>query len=188
MYKEIVKWVISIISQPAKAWHVLAKKEENQEEFLSRFVYPLIGLVTVSAFLGILFTHKEFNLELALKSAIRTFVSSFGGFYLGAYVMNEVWQGIYKRKKDLKLWFRFVGYSSSLMYALNIILTLLPEFFFLRIFVLYTFFIVWEGAKPYMQVEEKERMVFVFITTCAILLTPPMIQQLLSMLMPGLSF
>ena len=37
MYKEIFRWVIAIISQPAKAWVLLAKKGEKQEEFLSRF-------------------------------------------------------------------------------------------------------------------------------------------------------
>jgi len=52
MYKEIFRWVIAIISQPAKAWALLAKKGEKQEEFLSRFVYPLIGFVTVAAFSG----------------------------------------------------------------------------------------------------------------------------------------
>ena len=36
MYKEIFRWVIAIISQPAKAWVLLAKKGEKQEEFLSR--------------------------------------------------------------------------------------------------------------------------------------------------------
>ena len=126
--------------------------------------------------------------ELALKSSIRTLVSSFGGFYLGAYLMNEIWQGIFKREKDLKLWLRFVGYSSSLMFALNIALMLLPEFFFLRIFILYTFYIVWEGAGPYMGVEEKIRLKFVGFTTAIILLTPAVIEILLSMLMPGLSF
>ena len=174
MYKEIFRWVIAIISQPAKAWALLAKKGEKQEEFLSRFVYPLIGFVTVAAFLGVLFTRKEFDLELALKSSIRTLVSSFGGFYLGAYLM--------------KLWLRFVGYSSSFMFALNIVLMLLPDFFFLRIFILYTFYIVWEGAGPYMGVEEKIRLKFVGFTTAIILLTPAVIEILLSMLMPGLSF
>lgn len=188
MYKEIIKWVIAIVSQPAKAWHVLAKKEQSQEEFLSRFIYPLIGLVTVAAFIGILFTRKEFDFELALKSAIRTFVSTFGGFYLGSYVLNEMWQGLFKRKKDLQLWLRFVGYTSSLMFALSIILTLLPEFFFLRIFVLYTFYIIWEGAEPYMQVEEKERMKFVTWTTVIVLGAPFVIEFLLTMLMPGLRF
>ena len=71
MYKEIIKWVIAIISQPGKAWDMLSRKEEKGDEFLSRFIYPLIGLVTVAAFLGVLFTRKEFDVELALKRRSR---------------------------------------------------------------------------------------------------------------------
>ena len=81
-----------------------------------------------------------------------------------------------------------VGYSSSLMFALNIVLTLLPEFFFLQIFVAYTFYIIWEGAGPYMGVEEKIRLKFVAITTVVTLLAPAAIQFALSLLMPGMSF
>ena len=109
MYKEILKWVIGLISQPTKAWHLLSKREEDHEAFLARFIYPLIGLVTVAAFLGCLFSMKEFNVEHALKEAIRTLVSSFGGFYLAAYAMNELGLAVFKVKKDLKLWlFLFV--------------------------------------------------------------------------------
>ena len=188
MYKEIFQWVIAIITQPAKAWDLLAKKDEKDDEFLSRFVYPLIGLVTVAAFLGVLFTRKEFDIELALKSSIKTLVSSFGGFYLASYFLNELWQGLFKREKDMKLCQRFVGYSSSLMFALNIILMLLPEFFFLRIFILYILYIVWDGAGPYMQIEDNIRLKFVSITTAIILITPLLIEFILVLLMPGLSY
>ena len=92
-------------------------------------------------FLGVLFTRKEFDVELALKSSIRTLVAAFGGFYLASYLLNEIWQGWFKREKDMKLCQRFVGYSSSLMFALNIVLMLLPEFFFFAyicvIYILY---------------------------------------------------
>lgn len=186
MYKEIIKWVIAIISQPGKAWDMLSKKEEKGDEFLSRFIYPLIGLVTAAAFLGILFTRKEFDVELALKSSIKTLVASFGGFYLGAYLLNEAWQAWFGKERDLKLCQRFVGYSSSLMFTLSIVLTLLPEFFFLRIFILYTFYIVWEGATSYMQVDETVRMKFTGVATVIILLTPTIIGFVLFMLMPGL--
>lgn len=188
MYKDIFKWVILIITQPAKAWDELVKKEEKGDEFLTRFVYPLVGLVTLAAFLGILFTRKEFDVQLALKASIRTLVSAFGGFYLAAYTMNEIWQGVYKKEKDFLLWQRFVGYSSSLMFTLNIILMLLPEFFFLRIFILYTFYIIWEGSVSYMHIEEAERLKFVGITTVVVLVIPWIIEMALFMLMPGLRF
>lgn len=186
MYKEIFKWVIALISQPRRAWAVLAEKENKGDEFLARFIYPLIGLVTVSAFLGVLFTRKEFDVELALKASILTLISSFGGFFLAAYVLNEFMPSIFHKKKDMKLCERFVGYSSSLMFALNIVLILLPEFFFLRIFVLYTLYMVWEGAGTYMDIEESGRMKFVAISTALILLTPWIIEVILKMLMPGL--
>lgn len=186
MYKEIIKWVIAIISQPGKAWVALADKEESDDDFLTRFVYPLIGVVTLAAFMGVLLTRKEFDFELALKLSIKTLVSAFGGFYLAAYVLNELWQSVFKREKDMKLWQRFVGYGSSLMFALNVVLMLLPEFFFLRIFVLYTVYIIWEGAGVYMHVEEKERLKFVGIVTAGILLSPAIIEIVISMLMPGL--
>lgn len=188
MFKQIFKWVILIISQPKKAWEQLSEKEEKGDDFLSRFVYPLIGLLTIAAFLGILFTRKEFDVELALKASVRTLIASFGGFYLASYLMNEMWQGIFKREKDIRLWQRFVGYSSSLMFALNAVLMLIPEFFFLRIFILYTFYIVWEGAPIYMLIEEKDRLKFVAITTAVILIIPYAIEIILFLLMPGLRF
>ena len=189
MYKELFKWVIMLIWQPGKAWEELAqKKEEENDDFLTRFVYPLIGLVTIAAFLGILFTRKEFDVELALKAAVRSLIAAFGGFYLSAWLLNEIMHGIYKREKDLKLAERFVVYSSALMLALSILLVLIPEFFFLRIFVLYTFYMVWEGAITYMGVDEKVRLQFVTIATLVILLIPVLLEAVLFLLMPGLRF
>lgn len=192
MFKDLFKCVIALISQPVKAWEVLSKEQsdnqENNEKFLSNYIYPLIGLVAIAAFIGVLFTRKEFDVELALKSSVKSFVSALAGFFLGAYILNELWFSIFKREKDMKLIQCFVGYSSALMFVLAIILALLPEFFFLKIFVLYTVYIVWEGAAPYMKVQDSERMKFVGISSAVILLTPSVIEIILVMLMPGLRF
>lgn len=188
MYKELFKKVFYIISQPGKAWVELSASEEKEDEFLTRFVYPLIGIITLAAFLGILFTRKEFDVQLALKASIRSLVVAFGGFYLGAYVLNEIWQGVFRKEKDIRLWQRFVGYSSSLMFMLNIVLALLPEFFFLRIFILYTFYIIWEGAEPYMRIEAEDKSKFVIIATLAVIAFPFLIEKIMFVLMPGLQF
>lgn len=188
MYKDLFSWVIALITNPGKAWKELSAKEEKGDEFLSRFVFPLIGLVALAAFVGILFTHKQFSVELALKSAIKVLISYVGGFYLAAYWLNELWGKMFGREKDLKLCQRFVGYSSAMMYALNILLLLLPigDFFFLRIFIFYTVYIVWEGAEPYMRMDEKNRLKFVLTASAFIILLPEVIGLLLYMLMPGL--
>jgi hypothetical protein len=186
MYKALFKLVTLIVSQPGKAWEMLACKEEKQEMVLSRFVYPLIGLLTLSAFLGEMLSEKGSTIEMALKASVRELTAAFGGFFLAAYILNEVGVRVFNRRHEIALWQRFTGYSSCLMYTLNAVLLLIPEFFFLWVFLLYTFYIVWEGADRYMQIEEEERMKFTVIVTSVILITPHLISSILSLLMPGM--
>ncbi|MDR0845524.1 MAG: YIP1 family protein [Tannerella sp.] len=188
MYKDIFSRLFSLVIKPAEAWDKLRRREEDEETFLSRFVYPLIGLMALAAFVGVLFTRKEFDFQVALKSSIMILVSSFGGFFLGVYMMNEVWQSFFKQPKDTKLIRYFVGYSSSLMFLLNILLALLPEFIFLRVFVLYTVYIIWEGAVSYMGIAEDQRFKFTAIASVLVLATPMAIELFLRMLMPGLRY
>lgn len=188
MYKDIFNRIVLIVTQPAKAWDMLAQEEEGKEDVLSRFVYPLIGMLTVAAFLGAVFTHKGFDTELALKASIRELVAAFGGFFLSAYLLNELGYSRFKMEKDLALWQRFVGYASSLMFVLNAVLMLVPEFFFLRMFTIYTFYIIWEGTGVYLKTEEKSRLRFVGTVTAVVLIMPYVIREILSLLMPGMRF
>jgi cation transport ATPase len=189
MFKDLFNTAISLIFKPSEEWRELSEKRmDNNEKFLSGFVYPFIGLITIAAFLGILFTRKEFDVQIALKSAILAFLSAFGGFFLASYLLNEVWRSLFKREKDMKLCQNFVGYSSSLMFSLNILLSLLPEFFFLRFFILYTIYIVWEGAVPYMDVKDSEQLKFVSFATAIIITTPLILEFIVGLLMPGLRF
>lgn len=115
----------------------LVSEKERSRRVLIPTVYPLIASLLLRLSGRIVYA-KEFDLELALKSSIRTLVSR--SVVLPRGLSDErIWQGIFKREKDLKLWLRFVGYSSSLMFALNIVLMLLPEFFlrYLSLYILY---------------------------------------------------
>jgi hypothetical protein len=185
MFKKIFKRLIEIILRPGEAWEELSCQEEERGVFLSQFIYPLIGMIALAAFLGILFTRKEFDFEIALKIMLRTVIAVAGGFFLGAYFLHEVWKGVFKQPKDMALCSFFVGYASSLMFLLYIITALLPEFFFLHIFVLYTVYIIWEGAVVYMQVDESERLKFTVIASFIVIVTPFAIEQTLRFLMPG---
>ena len=88
--------------------------------------------------------------------------------------------------KNLKLCQFFVGFSSALMFTLNIVWLLLPDFFFLYIFILYTFYIVWEGSVIFMKVTQAQQMKFSMVATLLIILTPKLIEFILVILMPGL--
>ena len=180
---------MSLIFKPSQEWKELKEKQkDDHESFLSDYIYPFIGIITIAAFIGVLFSRKEFDVQIALKAAILTLLSVFAGFFLSSYFINEIWHSLFRRERNMKLCLRFVGYSSSLMFVLNIILSLLPEFFFLRFFVLYTVYIVWEGAIPFMDVTESEQLKFVGITTSIVIITPLIMEFTLGLLMPGLRF
>ncbi|MDR2918323.1 MAG: YIP1 family protein [Tannerella sp.] len=188
MFKDLFSRLISLIFKPSETWGKLKERGEDEETFLSHFLYPLIGMVALAAFLGVLFSYKEFNFEIALKSAIKALVSYAGGFFLSVYILNEVWQSMFKRPKDTKLCQSFVGYSSSVMFLVSIVLSLLPEFFFLYAVILYTPYLIWEGAVPYMEVSEKEQIRFSMLASLIIMLPPIIIGYLLFMMMPGLRY
>ncbi|MDR2118409.1 MAG: hypothetical protein LBP25_02575 [Tannerellaceae bacterium] len=193
MYKELFRIVISLVSKTGQTWKELAEKEEKGDEFLSRFVYPFIGLVTASAFVGVLLTEKEFHTEYALKLAIKALVSSFGGFHLAAWLLNELRKSIMKQYDNLRLCRRFVGYASAPMFAVYIVFSLIPlfpllDFRLLRMLALYiyTAYIVWEGAPSYMHTTESGRMKFTVTATGLIILSPELIGGILFLLMPGM--
>jgi len=185
MFNNIFKRLTAIILRPGETWVELSRQKDEQDTFLSQFIYPVIGMIALAAFLGILFTRKEFDFEIALKITIRTVIAVAGGFFLGAYCLNETWKGVFNRPKDMMLCRLFVGYASSLLFVLFIITALLPDFFFLHIFVLYSVYIIWEGAVAYMQVDEDNRLKFTVIASVIVILTPFIIEQALRMLMPG---
>ena len=185
MFNNIYKRLTGLILRPGATWEQLSRQEERQELFLSRFIFPLIGIIVLSAFLGELFTRKEFDFEVALKITLRTAIAITGGFFLGAYLLNEVWKGLFKQLTDIELCRFFVGYASAFMFVLYIITSLLPDFFFLQVLGLYTVYMVWEGAVVYMNVEEEAQLKFTVIASLIVIVTPFVIEHALRMLMPG---
>lgn len=188
MFKNIAQLIIEIIVRPAQAWKDLSEKDVDHAVFMKRMVYPMIAVLTLTAFLGVLFTRKEFDFELALKSGMLAFLTFFGGYFLSVYLLNEIYVKYFKLPKTKKLYAQFVGYSSLLMYAIYIVLKLIPQFFFLSIFYIYTVYIVWEGANYFMKVDENIRLKFTVVSTAVVLLIPLLIDTLLFLLMPGFRF
>ena len=190
MLKELFKRLYKIIIQPAKTWIILADEKEEEiidnNSFLKTYLYPAIGIVALLTFIGVFFHKKEFDVQLALRLTIKVLIALFAGFYLSSFLLSKVMEHLFFRENSYKLCQRFVGYSSALIYAMYIILAIFPDYGFLQLFLLYTIYIVWEGASVYMQTPENERNRFTAIATAIILLSPFIIEKMMFLTMPGM--
>ncbi len=187
MIKNIFETVILLITQPAKAWTIISKRNETHQEYLSRFVYPLIALTTISAFLGKFHEHSENAMPFALKEATTVLTSLLGGFYIASFALKQIVNHWFPTiKGDIKFFQRYVGYASSITFIIISVLELIPDFFFVKIAELYIIYIIWESIGSFVQLDEKKRITFTATVSALILLSPFFVEKILFSLMPGM--
>ena len=190
MLKKLFERLYRLIIQPAKTWNILADEKEEEivdnNSFLKTYLYPAIGIVALLTFVGVFFYKKEFDVQLAIRLMIKVLIALFAGFYLASFILSKVMEHIFFMANSYKLCQRFVGYSSALIYAMYILLAIFPDYGFLQLFLLYTIYIIWEGASDYMQIPENERNRFTAIATAIILLSPFIIEKMMFLTMPGM--
>ncbi len=190
MLKNLFEQLYRLIFQPSRAWNILInEKEENVNDkdfFLKNYIYPVIGIVALFAFIGVFFHRKEFDIQLALRLMIKVVIALFAGFYLASFLLSKVIERFFSNASDYKLCQRFVGYSSALIYVMYMVLGIFPEFDFLQLILLYTIYIVWEGAPVYMQISDGERGKFTAAASAIVLLSPIIIEKIMFLTMPGM--
>ncbi|MEG0948106.1 MAG: hypothetical protein RR212_05360 [Bacteroidales bacterium] len=188
MYKVILQTILSLGTSPIPSWKRLAEKNTSDStEFLNKFFYPLLGLTTLATFVGILWNRKGFELEYALKSASLTLMTLFAAFFLSSFVLNKLFVRFFKQADNLQHTQHFVGYVLSFSYVIHMLMALLPALFFLKFGVLYIPYIIWVGSESFIQIEEKNRIRFMVITTAVLFILPSVIEKVLLFLMPRLS-
>ncbi|MBR3718131.1 MAG: DUF1282 family protein, partial [Bacteroidaceae bacterium] len=90
-YNSLFKRIMLLISSPAKAWEEITL--ESRQLVMKEFVYPLIALAGLSVFIGVLFDvgwSSPDNYQEAMTQCCAVAVSLFGGFYLSAYLVNQI--------------------------------------------------------------------------------------------------
>ena len=186
MFKAIAITIFSLVTSPGSTWKNLAIKDEEHDSFLSRFVYPLMGITALAVFVSFLLTRTTFDLQMALKETMTILVSLFLGFFSASFLLNEMMIRFFQKNSDIKVAQRFTGYTISFTMAVTIVMYLLPDFSFLRFAPLYTFYVAWEGAKYYLNIANEKQKRFTVLATLILLLSPEIIKQVMFFIMPGI--
>ena len=174
-YKELLNKTILLLSSPAKAW-LLIKDEEDKRIVMNGFVYPMIGFCGLSVFIGSFIGNmagvSAFN--IALTRCCASCVSLFGGFFLAAFLCN--WLGKRMLDRDeLELNQQFVGYAMVVIFTLDIVGGLFALSVLIWILQFYTVFVVYEGARALIGVEEKKLTTYSLLVSLIIIVCPKLI-------------
>lgn len=172
-YKDLFKRVISLISSPAKAWEEIGK-EEDRRKVLGAFVYPMIGLCGLSVFIGTFIgnTAGVAAFQIAMTRCCAIFVSLFGGYFLAAYAIDQLGKKLLGREDQYELNQQFVGYSMVVTFVLDIVSGLFSISILHWILQFYTIFVVFEGARTLMKVNEEKLTRYTLIASVIIIVCP----------------
>ena len=144
---------------------------------MSEFVYPMIGLCGLSGFLGTFIGNTEgvSAFQVAMTRCCATFVSLFGGFFLASYLTNLLGQKMLGREDEKELNQQFVGYAMVVTFVLDIVSGLFAISILRWILQFYTVFVVYEGARSLMNVDEKDLTRYSLCAAVIIMICPSLI-------------
>ena len=168
-----------LISSPARAWEEI-RLEEDRRRVFTAFVYPMIGLCGLSVFIGSLLAQGwggPQSFQFAMTQCCAVAVSLFGGYFLAAYLINELCVKMFKMTSDIPLAQQFAGYALVVLFLLQIIMGILPDFRIIGLLLqFYIIFVVWEGAAKLMEIEDKDRLRFTIVSSVILIVCPLLIQ------------
>lgn len=188
MFKNLFVLLFNIIVYPEKTWKKLIEETDvNNENFYKSYLYPVVGIIALLSFIGVLISIKQFDVQLALKTVIKDILTYFAGFYLASFCLNK-WLIPYFAKEEARMILseRFTGYSSAVIYLAAMISALFPSLFFVQIAVLYSIYIIWKGTIYYLQIEESNWVKFTIFASILIIFTPFLVGTIISFIMPGM--
>lgn len=180
MIKRIAQIILKLILKPEKAWQEIEYREESQEVFFNDYLYPLFGLITITTFVGSMWIGAGGGVGYALRNVIVVLTALFGGFHIGAFVMNEVYLK-FEQLRDERRVRLFVGYSSAVVYLLYLVMPLIPGVEILWLLIVYTFYLVKEGVIHFLKIPGDRQSNFVLIGFGVVVLSPILIGAILGM-------
>ena len=157
----IILRVKNIISSPGEEWKRIAKEKSTSNEIISDFALPLIIILSVSKFIGLVRFGANFSF-VAIFVGLINFVSFYAGIYLTSLAVKEIAPTFFSNNEKTNA-FKLVVYSAAPVFVASIIANLHPSLFFFRILYLYAAYLIWEGLDILLNTPEKNKLSFVLI-------------------------
>jgi len=189
MLKQLFILLYKLIAEPTSAWRSLAERydEGNNESFYRNYMFPIIGIIALMAFVGTLLALERYDLSMALKSVVKQVFVYGGSFYLSAFVTSDFLFPQAGLPKNRPLAERFIGYAFALSFVIAMFTALMPMFtMFSYLIILYCFYLIWVGSSYFLHIKEEFIVKFTVLSGLLIVFSPLIINFLIELCMPGM--
>lgn len=166
-------------------WDKIATEEVTGNEIQRKFIFPWIALcVVVVAVFDSLYASGK-GLETGILNGIITGVSLLGGYYLSNKICLWYLRKQLPEQSSGLACETIVSYSFTTVFVLKIITTVLPSLFFLQILNVYIAYLVWEGCRAVLKLNEEERGNIILVFTLVIVFIPVLISWIIYLMLPN---
>lgn len=177
--------MIQLVISPRNGWIDIARANRNSKELLSTGLYPLIGLASLSSFIG-LFFHAELTMVEALQKAIVTFICYFATYFFANLMFSTFLSRVatvtdvddsgdkvgssMSYNPDERIYNTFIIYNLGLLALITLIENVtVIEVSILQFLPFGVALIMWKGV-DFMRIPEKRVGQFMFLAVFSILM------------------
>ena len=138
-----------LILKPHVRWHSIYNESISYQEFLRKFILPIIGLIGLATIVGDLLFASRFGIVFSyvLTHAMGEMAVYFFSVIGIAYVINELAAG-FGINRNFDNVIRFVGHSMVPLFAVAIVTGLFPGLYLFVVFGFYSLYLFVIGI-PY---------------------------------------
>ena len=173
-----------LIADTPATWDEIAVEKSTPGSVFLHYTLPLIFICFLfSSFSGYFYADDNrvtVGFLKGLSVALSFLVANLLTYWIGVRALDH-FQPNFGVKKNIA---RLVFYSFCVMYLLLIITSIFPELFFLKVLNIFTAYLVWDGCRGVMGMNEDERSNFVLLVTGMIIFIPLIVRYLLQWMLP----
>jgi hypothetical protein len=168
-YRFLFRGIKNIIANPAMVWETADSKNIPVKLIRGSFLFPLITIVSVSAFFGsMIFTNPELSIAYSILTGIKCFIVLLFTVYITTYILGEITYPL-DLGKHFNVSFSLVVYSISPLILCQLLSRLLESLLFINILGLYGLYIFWIGSEKLLTPPQHKKRPLLIATTIAMI-------------------
>jgi hypothetical protein len=139
--------VKDIIINPLKTWESIDSENRSVSVIRNLFLFPLILLVSVSAFAGsLIYTNSELSPVFSVFAGIKCFILFYITVYATSFILKEITYPL-ELGRNFGISFRLITYSIVPLLLCQILSRFFESLLFVNVLALFGLYIFWTGTE-----------------------------------------